>query len=35
MDIPDVGRFAVLHDDQGAHFAVIAMPTGAAAGAGS
>ena len=25
MDIPDVGRFAVLRDDQGAHFSVIAM----------
>ncbi len=25
MDIPHVGRFAVLRDDQGAHFSVIAM----------
>ena len=25
IDIPDVGRFAVLRDDQGAHFSVIAM----------
>jgi predicted enzyme related to lactoylglutathione lyase len=25
MDIPNVGRFAVLHDPQGAAFAVIAM----------
>jgi uncharacterized protein len=25
MDIPNVGRFAILRDDQGAHFSVIAM----------
>ena len=25
MDIPHVGRFAVLHDDQWAHFSVIAI----------
>jgi predicted enzyme related to lactoylglutathione lyase len=30
MDIPHVGRFAVLRDDQGAHFSVIAMAQGAA-----
>lgn len=32
MDIPNVGRFAVLRDDQGAHFSVISiapMPAGA------
>jgi hypothetical protein len=29
MDIPHVGRFAVLRDDQGAHFSVIAMAAGA------
>jgi hypothetical protein len=28
-DIPQVGRFAVLRDDQGAHFSVIAMPAAA------
>jgi predicted enzyme related to lactoylglutathione lyase len=28
-DIPNVGRFAVLRDDQGAHFSVIAMTAGA------
>lgn len=29
MDIPNVGRFSVLRDDQGAHFSVISTPPGA------